>query len=106
MAYLGAGVIALGLLYLLARAYTGMDAGALVRSLRYIVGGGLIGVGIILSLVGRWGLGLFMIAMGGSALPPAGSVRSISAAPRARPARFRPCAPRGSRCGSITTAVT
>jgi hypothetical protein len=68
MAYLGAGVIAVGLLYLLARAYTSVDAGALVRFLRYIVGGGLLAFGVVLSLAGRWGFGLFLVAMGLSAI--------------------------------------
>jgi hypothetical protein len=68
MAYLGVGVIAVGLLYLLGRAYTSVDAGALVRFLRYIVGGGLIAFGVVLSIAGRGGCGLFLVAMGVSAI--------------------------------------
>lgn len=68
MAYLGAGVVAIGLLYALARLYTTIDPAALVRSLRYIVGVGLILFGGALSIAGRWGIGLFVIALGVSAI--------------------------------------
>jgi hypothetical protein len=68
MGYIGAGVLAVGLLYLAARAYTSVDAGVLVRWIRYLVGGGLVVAGALLSLAGRWGVGLFLVAIGISAL--------------------------------------
>jgi len=68
MAYLGTGVIALGILFLLARAYTSVDPRALVRSIRYAVGFALVGTGVVLTLAGRWGVGLFVVALGLSAI--------------------------------------
>jgi hypothetical protein len=68
MGYLGAGVLAIGLLYLAARAYTGVDAAVLVRGIRYLIGGGFVAAGAVLSLAGRWGVGLFLVAIGISAL--------------------------------------
>jgi hypothetical protein len=68
MGYLGAGVLAFGLLYVLARLYLNLDAAVLARSLRYIVGGALLAIGAVLSLTGRWGLGLFLVALGISAI--------------------------------------
>ncbi len=68
MPYLIAGVASLGCLFLFLRAYTSADARSLVRAIRYIVGGGLIALGALLVVTGRWGLGLFAVAAGFSAL--------------------------------------
>jgi hypothetical protein len=38
MPYLAAGVLTLGFLYLLARAYTRLDPAAIVRGVRYLLG--------------------------------------------------------------------
>lgn len=68
MAYLGAGVLVLGALLFLARFYASLEPSALVRAIRYLVGFGLIIVGVVLSLVGRVAIGVFLIAGGISAL--------------------------------------
>lgn len=68
MAYLGVGVIAAGLLYVLARLYLNVDAATLARSFRYIVGGGLLVVAVVLAVAGRWGLATFLGALGATAI--------------------------------------
>lgn len=68
MAYLGAGAIMLAFLFLVARAFTSAEPRSLVGAIRYIVGFGLAGFGIVLALAGRWGLGLFLVAIGLSAV--------------------------------------
>ena len=68
MAYLGVGVISLGILFLLVRAFVSVDPRSLVRGIRYIVGFGLIGFGILLSVAGRWGVGLILAGAGVSAI--------------------------------------
>lgn len=68
MVYLVAGGLALGLLYFAARAYTGIEPGKLVRLLRFGLGYGLIGVGIILALTGRWAIGIFLGILGAGAV--------------------------------------
>ncbi|MCB1502556.1 MAG: DnaJ domain-containing protein [Bauldia sp.] len=68
MAYLLAGVVVLGLLVLLARAFVALDPRVLVRSLRYAIGGVLIAFGGVLLLVRRWELGVPLIVAGFSAI--------------------------------------
>src|SRR5579871_5396284 len=68
MAYFFTGLIILGVLVLLGRAFVAADPRALVRTLRYLVGGGLLLVGLILLLAERWGLALPLAAVGISAL--------------------------------------
>jgi DnaJ domain len=68
MAYLLAGVVVLAVLVLLARAFVAIDPRALTRSLRYIIGAGLIGFGAVLVLARRWELGIPMVAAGFSAI--------------------------------------
>jgi hypothetical protein len=68
MVYLGAGAIALGLLYFLARSYAGADPRSLIRGLRYILGIGFVGIGIVLAISGRWGIGSLLVALGVSAI--------------------------------------
>lgn len=68
MAYLLAGVAVLVVLVLLGRAFIAADARALVRYLRYLVGGGMIAFGGLLLLARRWELGVPLIAAGVSAL--------------------------------------
>lgn len=68
MAYLLAGVAVLAVLILLGRAFIAADPRALVRYLRYLVGGGMIVFGGLLLLARRWELGVPLIAAGFSAL--------------------------------------
>lgn len=64
MGYLVAGVAVLGFLYLLARVYTSIDPASMVRTLRYGLGGFLIGAGVLLIVLERWGLGSLLGAAG------------------------------------------
>lgn len=68
LAYLVTGAAALGLLLLLARAYVSADPRALVRTFRYLVAALLLGIGAVMTLAGRWGIGLATAALGLSAL--------------------------------------
>ena len=68
MAYLFAGIVILGVLILLGRAFIAADPRALVRMLRYLVGGALLLFGLIFFLAERWGLALPLAAAGISAL--------------------------------------
>jgi hypothetical protein len=68
MAYLGAGVLGVALLYLLARSYTSIDPRNLVRGIRWGVGGIVVAIGAVLTLTGRWSVGLFLVALGISAI--------------------------------------
>jgi len=68
MGYFIAGVVLLGLLVFLGRAFVSADPRAMVRLIRYVIGFGLIGIGGVLTLAGRWGLGLALIAGGFSAI--------------------------------------
>lgn len=96
MVYLGAGVFTLALLYFLARSYTSVDPRALVRGIRYTLGVGLIGVGALLAVTGRWGPGSIMVVLGISALVTGrigpfdlgGSVRTAGSASTVRSAWF------------------
>ncbi len=64
MAYLGAGLILLAILMVLARAFVAADTRALVRVVRYLLGGALMVVGIGLAFAERWGLGVILISAG------------------------------------------
>jgi hypothetical protein len=66
--YLGAGVLTLGVLFFLARLYASIEPGALARTVRYTVGFGLVGTGIVLSVAGRVAFGLILIGAGASAI--------------------------------------
>jgi hypothetical protein len=68
MPYLTAGVAVLGLLFLLAQAYTRLDARSIVRSIRFSVGGTLVLFGLLLALAGRWGFGVLLLGAGVSAI--------------------------------------
>jgi DnaJ domain len=68
MPYLATGVFALGILFLLARAFTAADPHSLVRTIRYGIGGVLVAIGLVLLLAERWGLGLIVAAAGLSAI--------------------------------------
>src|SRR5690349_5924850 len=68
MPYFFAGLVVLGVLVLLGRAFIAADPRALVRTLRYLVGGALLFLGFIFFLAERWGLALPLAAAGISAL--------------------------------------
>ncbi len=85
MIYFVAGLAALGILLLLARAFTAVDPRALVRLIRYGVGGVLIAAGGILLFAGRWAFGLVLIAVGFSAIS-AGKIGPIDLGGGARSA--------------------
>jgi hypothetical protein len=68
MPFLFGGLLILGVLVLLGRAFVAADPRALVRTLRYLVGGGLLFFGLILLLAERWSLALPLAAAGISAL--------------------------------------
>ena len=68
MGYFLGGLVLLGLLILLGRLLVSTDPRTLVRLIRYGVGFGLIGVGSVMTLAGRWGLGLPLVAGGISAI--------------------------------------
>ena len=68
MVYFIGGLVLLGVLVLIGRAFTTADPRTLVRLVRYAVGFGLIGVGGVMALGGRWGLGLPLVAGGISAI--------------------------------------
>jgi hypothetical protein len=68
MAYFFAGLVILGVLVLLGRAFIAADPRYLVRTLRYLVGGGLLFFGLVFFLAERWGLALPLAAAGISAL--------------------------------------
>ncbi len=64
MAYLGAGLIALAIVLVLARAFVAADVRALVRLVRYMLGGVLVVIGAALAFAERWGLGMLLISAG------------------------------------------
>jgi hypothetical protein len=68
MPYLATGVVALGILFLVARAFTAADPHSLVRTIRYGIGGVLVAIGVVLILAERWGLGFIVAAAGLSAI--------------------------------------
>jgi hypothetical protein len=68
MGYFLAGLTLLGLLMLVGYLFASTNPRTLVRLVRYFVGYGLIGVGGIMTLSGRWGLGLPLVAGGISAI--------------------------------------
>ncbi len=66
--YLVAGAGALGILYVLATAFANTSPRALVRTIRYGIGGVLAAIGLLLILTERWGLGGILLAAGASAI--------------------------------------
>jgi len=68
MSYFVGGLIVLGILILLGRLFVTADPRTLVSLVRYGVGFGMIGVGGVMTLAGRWGLGLPLVAGGLSAI--------------------------------------
>ncbi len=64
MAYFGAGLILLAILMVLARAFVAADVRALVRLVRYLLGGVLVVIGIGLAFAERWGIGVVLISAG------------------------------------------
>jgi hypothetical protein len=68
MAYLGAGIIALAIFLVAARAFVALDPYTLARTIRYVVGLGIIVFGAALGLAGRWGVGLVLVSLGLSAM--------------------------------------
>jgi hypothetical protein len=68
MSYFVGGLLVLGFLILLGRAFVSTDPKTLVRLIRYGVGFGMIGIGGVMTLAGRWGLGLPLVAGGLSAI--------------------------------------
>ena len=68
MTYLGAGIVVLGILLMLARAFTAADPASLVKAVRYAVGVGLIGVGGVMAFAGRWGIAAVLVTLGLSAI--------------------------------------
>jgi hypothetical protein len=68
MSYFFGGLIVLGVLILLGRLFVSTDPRALVKLIRYSVGFGLLGIGGILILAGRFGVGGVFVAGGISAI--------------------------------------
>jgi hypothetical protein len=68
MLYFVGGLILLGIVLALGRAFVSADPRTLVRLVRYAIGFGLIAVGGVMTLAGRWGLGLPLVAGGISAI--------------------------------------
>jgi hypothetical protein len=68
MSYFIGGLILLGILILFGRLFVSTDPRTLVRLVRYGVGFGMIGIGGVMTLSGRWGLGLPLVAGGLSAI--------------------------------------
>jgi hypothetical protein len=68
LTYLIAGGATLFILYSLARSYANADPRKLARSLRYTFGGGLVVVGLVLTLLREVGIGGILIALGLSAI--------------------------------------
>jgi len=68
MGYFLGGLFLLGVLVALGRLFVSTDPRTLVRLIRYGVGIALIGLGGVMTLAGRWGLGLPLVAGGLSAI--------------------------------------
>ena len=68
MPYLATGVIALGILFILAQAFTSADPRSLVKTIRYAIGGVFVAFGLLLVFAERWTFGLVLIAAGVSAI--------------------------------------
>jgi hypothetical protein len=68
MLYVIGGLVLLGILLTLGRTFVSADPRTLVRLVRYTVGFGLIAVGGVMTVSGRWGLGLPLVAGGISAI--------------------------------------
>lgn len=68
MAYLAAGVLALGFLMMMGRLVANADTATLARSIRLGVGGILVLAGLAFGLSGRWSIGIILAAAGISAI--------------------------------------
>jgi hypothetical protein len=68
MAYLAAGVLALGLLVMMGKVIANADTAALARQIRYSLGGLLVVAGLIFFLLRRLDIGIILIAAGVSAI--------------------------------------
>jgi hypothetical protein len=68
LTYLLAGTAVLAVLYTLIKAFANAEPRALVRGVRYGIGSVLVGIGLLLSVTGRWSAGLVLIALGASAV--------------------------------------
>ncbi len=68
MTALGVGIVGLALVLLVGWAFVSVDAASLVRLIRYSVGTLLILIGGVVGLGGRLGVGLFLAALGFSAI--------------------------------------
>ena len=66
MVFLIAGVLTLGVLYLVLQAIAGADPRALLRGIRYGVGGVFIAAGVLMCILERWGLGIPLLGIGAS----------------------------------------
>jgi len=104
MPYLATGVIALGILFMLAQAFTSADPRSLVKTIRYAIGGVFVAFGLLLVFAERWTFGLCSSQPVYRRSAPGASARSILAAASGQLARYRRSARSGSKCGSITTA--
>lgn len=64
MAYFGIGIITLAIVLVIGRAFVAADVRALVRAIRYLIGGVLVVFGIGLSFAERLGIGVLLISAG------------------------------------------
>ena len=64
MAYLGAGLIVLAIVVVLARAFVAADTRALVRAIRYLLGFVLLVIGVVFAVGDRWSIAVLLIASG------------------------------------------
>ncbi len=64
MAYFGLGLIVLAILVVIGRAFIAADVRALVRAIRYLIGGTLTVVGIVLAFGERWGIAAILVSAG------------------------------------------
>jgi DnaJ domain len=68
MGYFLGGLFVLGLVIVVGRLFVSTDPQTLVRLIRYGIGFAMIGIGGVMTLAGRWGLGLPLVAGGLSAI--------------------------------------
>ena len=68
MAYFGLGLIVLAIVVVLARAFVAADVRALIRAIRYLIGGVLLVIGAVLAIGERWGIAALVASAGVSVL--------------------------------------
>jgi hypothetical protein len=68
MAYFGLGLVVLAILVVITRAFVAADVRALVRAIRYLVGGVLMVVGVVLGFGERWGIAMLLVSAGVSVI--------------------------------------